>query len=80
MKLITVTLVDFDDLAKRSDEEILSRFVFAYRSSKKRILPKSVVGMSKRVRREGGLLSVDLVDSEGKTVAELRFAPIPPFR
>ena len=79
VKTITVTVVDFENLANRSDEEIISRFKYTCRNSKKRILPKAVEGMSSEVRRDRDLLVIDHFDSLGQKVAEFRFAPLPSF-
>ena len=75
MQIITGTIVDFDQLAQAADERIVARVVFTCRSSKRRLVPKTCVGMA-NVCRTPRSLSIDLLDGNGKKEAEFRFAPI----
>ena len=76
VRIITVTIVDFEKLAQAPDTEIIRRFFMADRSSKKRLVPKSVTALAKQVRRELHYLAIALFDEKEKQVAEFRFAPI----
>jgi hypothetical protein len=73
---ITVMHLKFDVLARRNDQAIIKQMVITERSSKKRLLPKSVKYDRHRVSRSQNLITIHLCLGEVET-ARFSFAPMP---
>jgi len=80
---VSAMIVDFDSLASRSDDEIINRFLFYSRNSRKRIFAKSVRYNACKVERTTMSLTIRLLDSAGssdpQTTAFFSFIPPPNF-
>jgi hypothetical protein len=75
--VVQMVLLDFDSLARQSDEDIVRRFLFYYQTTKG-LFKKSVRFDGFRVSRQPAALTVDLMLGEVRS-AQFSFFPPPDF-
>ena len=76
--VIRIELLDFDRIARLSDEQVYQHLVFVCRQSKKRIVPLKVRRDAFRVSRADDRVTVHLLHSSKET-ARVSFVPGPSF-
>ncbi len=78
IKTLTVTMLDFDDLSRASNDVIISRFLHHYRNSKKALYPKSVIFDACEIKRGANIVVLNLL-SQGIVVGVYQMVPPPDF-
>lgn len=76
--VISIVSLDFDNIARMSDEEVYEHLVLACRSSRKRIVPARVRHNAFRVRRTADSVFVQLL-LDHKETCQVGFVPAPSF-
>jgi hypothetical protein len=76
--LVQMVLIDFDSLARQSEQEIVSRFIFYWRNTKGLFKEKAVRCDGFRVFKQPQALIIDLMLGEERT-AQFSFHPPPDF-
>jgi hypothetical protein len=76
MYSIKLVVVDFDQMAEMSDEQVVGRFEFYRRTSKKRLIPAKVRFDGYRVSRAPNRVIIHLVLLHSKMeIGEVHFVP-----
>lgn len=79
MKEIGVQILDFSELARAPDEEVIRRMVFTCQTAKLKLVPKSVQPNRFRVSRKSDRLTIRLLTADGDRETEVgRFHFLPP--
>lgn len=78
IRAVTVVYLDFDSLAKCTDDAIFGRMRFAQSLSKERIFPKTLKCDRYRVERAHNFVTIHLFNGDAEK-ARFSFVPPPTF-
>ena len=76
--VISITSLDFDNIARMSDQEVYQHLVVVCRLSRKRIVPAKIQYNGFRVSRAPDNVYIHLLLGDKET-CRVGFVPIPPF-